>query len=31
VDYDNLMRLLPPGVEPAYDGLVIEMAETGAP
>jgi phosphoribosyl 1,2-cyclic phosphate phosphodiesterase len=31
VDYDNLMRLLPPGVEPAYDGLVIEMAGTAAP
>jgi len=27
VDYDTIMRLLPPGVEPAYDGLVIEMDE----
>jgi phosphoribosyl 1,2-cyclic phosphate phosphodiesterase len=31
VDYDEISRLLPPGVEPAYDGLVIELAETGAP
>ncbi|AWJ89785.1 MBL fold metallo-hydrolase [Azospirillum baldaniorum] len=25
MDYDTLRRLLPPGVEPAYDGLVIEL------
>ena len=25
VDYDRLMQKLPPGVEPAYDGLVIEL------
>lgn len=25
MDYDTLCRLLPPGVEPAYDGLVIEV------
>ncbi|NNG02829.1 MAG: MBL fold metallo-hydrolase [Inquilinus sp.] len=25
MDYDRLMATLPPGVEPAYDGLVIEM------
>ena len=24
MDYDRLMQTLPPGVEPAYDGLVIE-------
>ena len=27
MDYDKVMRMLPPGVEPAYDGLVIEMPE----
>ena len=25
LDYDKLARLLPKGVEPAYDGLVIEV------
>ena len=25
MDYDRLMATLPPGVEPAYDGLVIEV------
>lgn len=25
MDYDRLMQKLPPGVEPAYDGLVIEL------
>lgn len=25
MDYDTLMRKLPPGVEPAYDGLVIDI------
>ena len=25
MDYDRLMARLPPGVEPAYDGLVIEV------
>lgn len=25
MDYDAVRRLLPPGVEPAYDGLVIEI------
>ncbi len=25
MDYDTLMARLPPGVEPAYDGLVIEL------
>ncbi len=25
MDYDRLMQKLPPGVEPAYDGLVIEV------
>jgi phosphoribosyl 1,2-cyclic phosphate phosphodiesterase len=25
LDYDELLRELPPGVEPAYDGLVIEL------
>ncbi|WP_029014369.1 MBL fold metallo-hydrolase [Niveispirillum irakense] len=24
MDYDSLCRMLPPGVEPAYDGMVIE-------
>ncbi|HYG90982.1 MAG TPA: MBL fold metallo-hydrolase [Azospirillum sp.] len=24
MDYDTVLRMLPPGVEPAYDGLVIE-------
>lgn len=28
LDYEELRRRLPPHVEPAYDGLVIEMAET---
>ncbi len=27
VDYDTICRLLPPGVEPGYDGLVIEVPE----
>ncbi|HZH26982.1 MAG TPA: MBL fold metallo-hydrolase [Azospirillaceae bacterium] len=27
MDYDTLMRELPAGVEPAYDGLVIEVAD----
>jgi phosphoribosyl 1,2-cyclic phosphate phosphodiesterase len=27
VDYDTIMRLLPPGVKPGYDGLVIDMGE----
>jgi phosphoribosyl 1,2-cyclic phosphate phosphodiesterase len=31
VDYDEISRLLPAGVEPAYDGLVIELAGTSAP
>ncbi len=25
MDYDTVRRLLPPGVEPAYDGLVIDL------
>lgn len=25
LDYDNLLKLLPKGVEPAYDGLMIEV------
>lgn len=25
LDYDELLKLLPPGVEPAYDGLVIDL------
>jgi phosphoribosyl 1,2-cyclic phosphate phosphodiesterase len=25
LDYDTLRRVLPPGVEPGYDGLVIEV------
>jgi len=27
VDYDEIARRCPPGVEPAYDGLVVEVAE----
>ncbi|HEY6254885.1 MAG TPA: MBL fold metallo-hydrolase [Xanthobacteraceae bacterium] len=29
LDYDELRSRLPPHVEPAHDGLAIEMAETG--
>jgi phosphoribosyl 1,2-cyclic phosphate phosphodiesterase len=25
MDYRTLLGMLPPGVEPAYDGLVIEL------
>ncbi len=25
MDYETVLRMLPPGVEPAYDGLVIEL------
>ncbi|EWY42251.1 PhnP [Skermanella stibiiresistens SB22] len=27
MDYDAVCKLLPPGVEPAYDGLVLDMPE----
>jgi phosphoribosyl 1,2-cyclic phosphate phosphodiesterase len=27
-DYDQLAARCPPGVEPGYDGLVIEIPET---
>lgn len=27
MDYDTLRRILPPGVEPAYDGLVIDLPD----
>jgi len=25
VDYDEIARRCPPGVEPAYDGLAVEL------
>jgi phosphoribosyl 1,2-cyclic phosphate phosphodiesterase len=27
LDYETLRRALPPGVEPAYDGMKIEVRE----
>jgi phosphoribosyl 1,2-cyclic phosphate phosphodiesterase len=27
MDYDSLMRVLPPGVEPGYDGLTIDLPD----
>jgi phosphoribosyl 1,2-cyclic phosphate phosphodiesterase len=26
-DFDRFAAVLPPGVEPAYDGLVLDVAE----
>lgn len=30
LDYETLRHMLPPGVEPAYDGMVIELPEKAA-
>jgi phosphoribosyl 1,2-cyclic phosphate phosphodiesterase len=26
-DYDRMSAILPPGVEPAYDGMVLEVPD----